>query len=237
MSETIADELRGRMGRGELVEGDFLPNERVLTEEFAVSRPTLREALRILEAEGLIEAARWGAKGARIKAPSADIIARNAGLILQVRGASVADIFRVYTLITPAAARTLAERPDRDVGELRWLLSEMSRLTDNPDGYAWMREKFDRALIAMSGNTALNLVAQMMGHILRLHLNTMAEPSYGSTDDDLGLARHGPNPLNRVVDAIEAGNGALAEQLMQALASKNEGWHRSNNVERLSVVA
>src|ERR1700680_3463946 len=53
-AELVAAELRRKIVRGELAEGDALPSEAVLMAEFAVSRPTLREAFRVLESESLI---------------------------------------------------------------------------------------------------------------------------------------------------------------------------------------
>jgi DNA-binding FadR family transcriptional regulator len=236
MAEVIADELRARMGKRELVEGDFLPNERVLTEEFEVSRPTLREAMRILEAEGLITSPRGGSKGARVRTPSTDIVARNAGLILQIWGTPVADIYRLYTFIEPGAARMMAERKDRDAGELRRLLSEMSKLIDHPRDYARILQQFDRTLMAGSGNKALNLVGQMMAYILRLHLSTIPETLSGLPSENIRGMKRGPDLLNQVVDAIEAGDGPVAEQLMRARALQNEDWHRRRTSERVSVV-
>ncbi|EIV96383.1 transcriptional regulator, partial [Frankia sp. QA3] len=53
-AELVAAHLRRQIVRGELHEGDALPPEAVLMEQFGVSRPTLREAFRVLESEALI---------------------------------------------------------------------------------------------------------------------------------------------------------------------------------------
>lgn len=235
MAEVIADELRGRVARGELAEGDFLPSERLLQEEFEVSRPTLREAMRLLESEGLIVTPRGGSRGARVTPPTADNTARYAGLVLQVRGATTADIFALRTLVEPAAARLAAEKPQRDVTELRTLLSEMAALVDSPRDYARYLHQFDEALMAMSGNEALRLVGQMMAHILRLHLNSVPQTLAGMPAENVKGMQRGPDLLISVVDAIEAGNGPLAEQLMRARALQNEDWHRRRTSERLAV--
>jgi len=236
MAEVISDELRARIGRGELAEGDLLPNERLLQEEFEVSRPTLREALRILEAEGLIVSPRGGSKGARITAPSADQAARYAGLILQVRGATIADVFALRTLVEPAAARMVAERPDRNVTKLRAIIDQMRDTGPNPRELGRLIHKFDETLLAMSGNEALSLVGQMMSQIASLHLGSIPETLAGMPEENIKGIERGPDLLDQAVDAIQSGNGPLAEQLLRARALQNEDWHRRRTNERLSVV-
>ena len=237
MSEVIAGELRTRVARGDLADGDLLPNERLLQEEFGVSRPTLREAMRILEAEGLIITPRGGSKGSRITSPTAQQAAQYAGVILQVRGATIADIFQLRTLVEPAAARLLALRKDRpDLGVLRRIVDEMDKERSNPRELARMLPIFDQTLLSMSGNEALNLVGQMMAHILNLHLHTIPETVAGLPAANRKGVQRGPAVLYEVLDAIEAGNGDLAEQLMRARALQNEDWHRRRLDEPLSVM-
>ena len=55
MAERVATVLRRMMIRGEVPEGTVLPTESELIERFGVSRPTLREAFRVLESESLIQ--------------------------------------------------------------------------------------------------------------------------------------------------------------------------------------
>lgn len=235
-SEVIADELRARIACGDLVDGDLLPNEKSLQEEFDVSRPTLREAMRILEAEGLLVTSRGGPKGSRVTLPSARHAARYAGLILQVRGATISDIFALRTLVEPAAARLIAEREPRpDLGELRRLLDEMGEARANPREVARKLHAFDQALLALSGNEALNLVGQMMAHILSLHLHTIPETVAALPEANARGIAQGPGPLYEMLDAIAQGNGALAEQLMRTRTLQNEDWHRRRMTERLNL--
>ena len=65
MAELVAGDLRRRILRGELVENDALPSESALMQRFGVSRPTLREAFRVLESESLISVRRGAHGGAR----------------------------------------------------------------------------------------------------------------------------------------------------------------------------
>src|SRR5438094_705925 len=79
----VAGHIRGQIVRGELEEDDALPSEAALMQRFKISRPTLREAFRILESEGLIDVRRGARGGARVRVPDHDVVARYAGLVLQ----------------------------------------------------------------------------------------------------------------------------------------------------------
>ena len=106
--EQIADELRRLIVAGELDEGDSLGHEPDLIERFGVSRPSLREALRILEAEGLITVVRGVLGGVVVHRPDQRQTARTAALVLQARNVSLADVFDARTIIEPAAVRLVA---------------------------------------------------------------------------------------------------------------------------------
>lgn len=69
-AELVAEALRGRILRRELVPGDRLPSESQLMSQYGVSRPTLREALRLLEAQELLEVRRGSRGGGVVRVPS-----------------------------------------------------------------------------------------------------------------------------------------------------------------------
>ena len=111
--QQIADELRRQIVSGELDEGDLIGHEPELIERFGVSRPSLREALRILEAEGLISVVRGVQGGVVVHAPDQRLTARTAALVLQARKVSLADVFEARTIIEPAAVRLVASSRHR----------------------------------------------------------------------------------------------------------------------------
>src|SRR5215472_13505813 len=110
--QQIADELRAMIVSGRLSEGDSLGREPDLVERFGVSRPSLREALRILEAEGLITVVRGVRGGIVVHEPDERLTARTAALVLAARNVSLADVFEARTLLEPVAAKALAGRRD-----------------------------------------------------------------------------------------------------------------------------
>ena len=91
MADRVATVLRRMFIRGEIPEGTMLPPESELMERFGVSRPTLREAFRVLESESLIEVQRGVRGGARVTRPRRETLARYAGRILNIHPGPLPD--------------------------------------------------------------------------------------------------------------------------------------------------
>src|SRR5271167_1979222 len=108
-AEIVARTLRRMVVEGELKDGDFLPNEAELINHFGVSRSTVREALRLLESDGLVEVRRGSRSGARVRMPGFEIVARPVSLLLQVSTATIADVMTARSAIEAVAARLLAQ--------------------------------------------------------------------------------------------------------------------------------
>ena len=92
--ELVANLLRRRIIKGDIKPGEPLPSENELMAIFNVSRPTLREALRILDSESLITVARGARGGARANLPDVDVTARYATIYLQAHGTTFLDLHR-----------------------------------------------------------------------------------------------------------------------------------------------
>src|SRR2546430_4448885 len=164
--EMVAKSLRQMIIRGELREGDALPSEAALMQQFGVSRPTLREAFRILESEQLITIHRGARGGGRVHAPSADVAARYAALVLQHQGASLRDLYRAVSILEPACARLLAvRRTTQQLKELRAAATqEDAEFGPGLDG----APGFHRLVVEMAGNQTLVLLSEMIRHIVSL---------------------------------------------------------------------
>jgi GntR family transcriptional regulator, transcriptional repressor for pyruvate dehydrogenase complex len=85
-AELIADAVREEIYFGRLRPSDRLPNQAAMSAAFGASRPTVREALRILEAEELITGRRGVTGGAVVRIPSSSAWVRPAVMWLQARG-------------------------------------------------------------------------------------------------------------------------------------------------------
>src|ERR1700722_9366531 len=89
----VAEELRREIVAGRLKPGDKLHPENVLQSEFAISRPTLREALRLLESESLITITRGKHGGARVTPVDLRAVASQVGMFLQLEGTTLQDVW------------------------------------------------------------------------------------------------------------------------------------------------
>jgi DNA-binding FadR family transcriptional regulator len=130
-AELVAQTLRKMIVDGQLTDGDFLPYEADLMTHFQVSRPTLREAVRVLESDRLVEVRRGSRTGARVRVPGPEIVARPAALLLALSGTTLGDVMTARIGIEPYAARLLAEEGTKGAhDELRQLVEDLPQARD-----------------------------------------------------------------------------------------------------------
>lgn len=218
--QQIADELRRLIIAGELDEGDSLGHEPDLIERFGVSRPSLREALRILEAEGLITVVRGVFGGVVVHRPNQRQTARTAALVLQARNVTLADVFQARTIIEPAAVRLIAASRGRRgaAKRLRELIAEEERVIDDPEAFGPANARFHESLVAMAGNETLTIVAEMLNEVVARAVTSVSGGGGGrggSGDGDDGSAatrRRGVRSQERLASLIEEGDADAAEE-------------------------
>jgi len=157
-AELVAHQLRRQIVLGELRSGDALPPEATLMIEFAVSRPTLREAFRVLESEGMISVQRGSRGGARVRAPSGDFVARYVGIVLEHRGATLADLSTARAILEVACVETIAGRDNHD--DVARLLESVALAEDLRDPIAQLEAQhhFHELLVTLAGNHTIELL-------------------------------------------------------------------------------
>ena len=168
-AEFIASQLRQQIVMGKLKPGDKLYPENVLQTEFEISRPTLREALRILESESLITISRGKYGGARVISIDLNAATRQVGVYLQIKGTTLHDIWLARTVIEPPAAGLLASIKS----PIAW-----TELQNNIDAareaaqnnllkYADLSAEFSFLITKHCGNQTLHLLASLISEIIR----------------------------------------------------------------------
>lgn len=191
--ELIAGNLRRQIITGELKAGEPLPNEAALMERFGVSRPTLREAFRILESEGIITVLRGAHGGARVQAPDRSVAARYAGLLLQYRGVPLADVYRARTELEVAAVGLIAADPEGKVDRLAAVVEEAEAVFDDPHAFAKANTEVHRTVMELGGNETLETLAGMLLDIMDAHaalyISTRNEPERPGASTALRASR------------------------------------------------
>ena len=214
--QRIADEIRGLIVSGELSEGDSLGREPELVERFGVSRPSLREALRILEAEGLITVVRGVYGGVVVHEPDQRTTARTASLVLRARNVSLADVFEARALLEPLAARAIAAQRRRRaaVAELAALVDEEEAAIGDPDRFGVANAAFHERLVSLGGNQTLAIVTEMLGEIVVRSVTAVSRAS--DVVGSLSTRRRGLRSQRRLLELVEAGDAVAAEEHWRA---------------------
>jgi DNA-binding FadR family transcriptional regulator len=213
--ELVANELRRRIVAGDLQPGDQLLPEGQLADEFQVARTSVREALRILESEGLVRMRRGAVGGAQVRDPDPRTLARYASLLLQFEGATLEDVHRARILIEPPAARWLVEHPDHAAiaGELSGALGAENASRDNPEELAKMEGHFHQLVTRLTGNETLALLCAVSNLIVAHHVDRFFE-NRRRIKRDAGAGFDAAHRAHvRLVEMIAAGDGREVEQL------------------------
>ena len=204
---TLRRELVDGLIEHKLRPGDQLPKEAEMLERFDVARPTLREALRILEADGLIELRVGAAGGIYLRAPGTSTSARHLALQLQLAGATFEDVFRVRIALGSEAARVLAAASDESVLRLLDAIVAVawSKLDDGP-AVTEACFVFERELIWATGNTAARVIEDHTFNIMAsqwmhgVEFLPLSEPQLRKRSSVLLKA------LERLIELVRAGD-------------------------------
>jgi GntR family transcriptional regulator, transcriptional repressor for pyruvate dehydrogenase complex len=177
LAEMIAGELRNRIVAGEYADGDLLPKQEDLLEQFGVSLPSIREALRVLETEGLVTVQRGNVGGAVVHAPHAGKVAYMLGLILQSRAVPIRDVVDALARLDPACAAKCAERADRGrtvVPLLRANITECREALDDSTTFAHLARVFHEQVVNNCGNETMILVVGTLESLWAAHVDWLS---------------------------------------------------------------
>ena len=217
IAETVADELRRQIVDGELADGDLLPPQAVLVDRFNVSLVSLREALRILETEGLVSVRRGNQGGAVVHAPTKASAAYMLGLLLQSEHVLLDDLGTALRDLEPTCAALAAQRADRVktvVPELQRLNAAMSEHLDKGPEFTDLGRQFHDTLVQGCGNSTVIAVVGSLGALWSSHEQRWAERStatgeYPSTSQRGAVLRS----HTALAEAIELGDSDRARRI------------------------
>ena len=215
LSSRVAGLIARTILEEELEPGHALPPEREMIEYFGIGRATLREALRLLEADGLLRMRMGPHGGPEVSHPEIDRVTRMMLLFLVTSGTTLRQIYAVRSGLDPITARHAAEAATPE--QRRELLTSVERMPDTlADEEAFLAEntEFHRLVAVACGNPMLMAMSLSLHTIIDGH-DAGAHYGYRARESVVGL--HGA-----ITTAIDAGDGdaaakAAAEHVRVAL--------------------
>jgi len=218
-ADVVADRIRELIVTGLLADGARLPRLDGLLDEFGISGPTMREALRMLESEGLITVQRGKVGGAIVHRPSYTTAASTLALVLRSHDTEIADVAQSLAVLERECAVLCARNPDRE----RTVVPALLELNETARGLVDAEETtfteamtaFHEELMRGCGLTTLALATRAIGAIWLVSVRQWAADNgahgtFVTLEERLAwLDRQA-----RLVELIEAGNEAGVEEMM-----------------------
>ena len=218
VAEVVAGHLRRRILDGQLDDGDPLPKLEDLVLEFGASRPTIRDALRILETEGLATVRRGRFGGAIVHRPQVVTAAHALGIVLQVNDVDVDDLTLAIRRLEPICVELCAARSDRAatiLPALRRLHEEARASLDDARRFSILSTRFHEHLVEGSGNATLRIVIGALQVLWTAHAAAWADTQHISQDEfpTEDYRRRSLEEHELILRLIEAGDGQSAARL------------------------
>jgi GntR family transcriptional repressor for pyruvate dehydrogenase complex len=149
----------------DLVPGDALEPESAMLDRFGISRASLREALRILETQGLISIKPGPGGGPSLSDIDSRDFGRMATLFFQVLRVDLGAVVEARLIIEPVMARLAAKRRDAEVTEVFERVIRDHHEADNDAAWLATTREFHALVCTMSGNALLDLLAAALKDI------------------------------------------------------------------------
>lgn len=218
ISQVIIEQVRLLIRQGKLKPGDRLPSERALCGRFGVSRVTVREALRVLEATGLIEI-RVGARGgAMVAEPSSDSVGEGIADLLTLSALSPSEITETRMVIEVSLIPLVVERATaEDLAALAEICTAQEvAIAEERHHSTELSAAFHTRLAGCTHNAAVQMLVQSFHGPLLASLDAAAAtaPQMGRR----GVAEH-----RRLIEAIEAKDADEATEIMRAHLARTAG--------------
>ncbi len=213
--QEIAEQILNMIREGQLKPGDLLPSERELAQRMHVSRVSVRDAIRVLEARGIVEV-RQG-EGTRVRTPDAATLVAPLSALLEVRRELVRHLFDLRRMIEPQFAAEAARRiTPAHLERLQEIVARQAARTARGEFPIEEDEAFHRGIVEATGNPVALEVHAILAEYLR-----------GGRD----LALQTPERAARSLEGHRAILEALAAR--DPTAAREGMWRHIHEVEAL----
>ncbi|CAN5623089.1 GntR family transcriptional regulator [soil metagenome] len=237
LAEIVAAELRQKIVSGELPDDSELPSFDALVEEFDVSSASVREALRILENEGLLTVRRGAVGGAVVHLPTAEGAAYMLGLILQSRRVPVSDVSTALSDLLGLCAEMCARRVDT-IPEVATALRAahartLATVQSDSMTFAKTTRDFHMAIVAQCGNESFVLVAGALEALWAGQADAWPSRLAGVEELDATMRQTGVTAHEEILVAIEAGDADGSRELMRSHCIHPQTYGHAHEVDSL----
>lgn len=204
-SEIVARRIVETIERQQLKPGDVLPQEAMMQEQYGVGRSTLREGLRLLETQGVLELK--AGRGPSVRQPTPADLVNSMTLLLQFHGATFETLLRARAMFEPAIAAEAARvaRPI-DIEDLRETVAAARRAGNHFEELVLSELEFHRHVAAICGNPFANVVTESLIAALTIDLSDIPQ----GYDVEHDIEQH-----ERLIDALAARDSDKAEAIMR----------------------
>ncbi len=212
----VADAIKDWVVEQRLSAGDRLPGETEMIERFGMSKGTIREAMRILEAQGLIETRTGPGGGSFVKEPSAERARALLGNYFYFKTLTIADIYALRRALEPDLAASLAGRLDAEALEgLREIVDSYARPA------ASMEEERDQhvASLAFHARLAAHAENPLLGFMIGFMAQILSDLTVDRrlyTPPNPELWERGRGYQMRLLEALRDGDAETARATMRA---------------------
>lgn len=206
--QQVAKLLLDRILLEDLQPGSVFGTEAELLAQYDVSRPTLRESLRILQSQGVLSL-RPGPKGGIIVAkPRIDVLAQSLSVFLRLHNVPFEEIVRARIAIEPALVRDAAlHGSEKDFAEMEQSIERMDNSEDDSEAIYRENREFHNIIARAAGNPVLE--------VFWLTIRTLAS----GEGEKLKLTRRNRDHIvaahRGILDACRNSDAAAAQQLME----------------------
>ena len=189
--EEVAEQLRQRIFRRELEPGSWI-DELKIAEEFGISRTPLREALKVLAAEGLVT-----------------MKVRRGAYVTEMSEKDLRDVYHLLSLLESDAAGVVAERATPEQQQtLRDLHAELESAAGNREAFFSVNERFHMALLDMANNRWRSQMVADLRKVMKLNRHNSLFKQ-GRIEDSL-------NEHRAILDAMLSRDPEGTRRAMQA---------------------
>lgn len=223
-AERTARRIVQDIADGGYTPGDVLQSELEMLKHYDISRGTLREALRLLETQGLVFMRSGPSGGPVVGAPDAFYLGRMATLYFRLAGATYNDITDALLVIEPMIARLAAQQKHpKAAEELMAALAvescELTATSSPPQNAVLKLQGFHAVLSRLCGNQVLALIADAIGSIVSEHIVVASNAA--------PIISHSHDDHVRLAEAVIKGDADEAARLAYDHLKMLMDFHRS----------